>query len=50
LTASQPRFRQVNIVLDAPQDFVIDHALIAQLQDRLTFRLEGFVGERFVFG
>ena len=46
----QPRFGEINVLLDAAQDFVVDHVFISQLQDRVAFLLQAFAREAFVFG
>src|SRR5438552_15029677 len=32
----QPRFRQIDVALDAPQDFVVDDVLVAETQNHVA--------------
>ena len=50
LMLPQPGFRQINVPLDAAQDFVADDALVAELKNRPAFHAERFVRQMFVFG
>jgi hypothetical protein len=36
-TKSQTRFSQIDVLLDAAQDFVVDDFFIAEFQDRIAF-------------
>ena len=46
----QSGFRQIDIPLDAAQDFIADYALIAKLENRPAFLQESFVRQAFIFG
>ena len=37
-------FGEVDIVLDAAEDFVVDRLFVAQGDDGLAFRIQGFAG------
>jgi hypothetical protein len=39
LMMPQPRFGQINVLLNPPQDFVVDDIFISQLQYRVAFLL-----------
>ena len=41
------RFRQIDVVLDAAQHFIADHALIAEFKDGAAFLLEPLVRAAF---
>ncbi len=41
-------FGQINVVLDVTQHFVIDDALVAELENGLAFHLEGLVRQLLV--
>ena len=41
---------QINISLNATKDVVVDNGVIPQLQNRFTFRAEGFEREVFILG
>jgi hypothetical protein len=43
LADMQSRFSMIQVDLDAAQNFVIDDKLIAQLNDRPAFHIEGFL-------
>ena len=40
-------FGEVDVVLDAAEDFVVDGVFVAQGDDGFAFRFEGFTGELF---
>ena len=46
----QPDFGQVNVPLDAAQDFVADDTFVAELDDGPAFLIERDVRKAFVFG
>jgi hypothetical protein len=48
-TMLQARLGQVNVPLDAAEDFVADDTVVTQLDDGAAFDLQGFVGQEFVF-
>src|SRR5438477_13156932 len=50
LMLPQSCFRQINVPLDAAQDFVVDDALVAELKNSPTFHPERFVRKMLVFG
>ena len=43
LVNPQPRFRLINVPLDAPEHFITDHVLVAKFDNRPAFNLERFV-------
>ena len=45
----QPRFCQIDVALDAAQDFITDHVLVAKFNNRLPLNLKRFVRQTFVF-
>ncbi len=47
--AREARFRQINVPLDATQDFIADHILIAEFDDRAALGLKRFMRQAFVF-
>ncbi len=49
LLMPQPRFRQTNVPLDATQDFIAVHLLIAEFDDRAALGLKRFMRQAFVF-
>lgn len=46
----QPGLCQINVPLDAAQDFIVDHVLVAQFKNRPAFLQERFVRQALVFG
>jgi hypothetical protein len=46
----QPGFRQVNVPLDATQDFITDDALVPELKDGLPLFPQDFKRQGFEFG
>src|SRR5436190_1510582 len=46
---SQAGFGEIDIVLDAAEDFVVDDALIAQLQDRATLNSQRITRKLLIF-
>ena len=47
---SQTGFSQINVPLDAAQDFIADGIFIAELKNGFALHLKRFVREAFVFG
>ncbi len=47
-TSLQPRFGQIDVPLDPPQDLVVDHVFVPQLQDHGAFHLQDLAGQLFV--
>jgi hypothetical protein len=47
--APQPRLGQINVALNATQDFIIDQILIAEPNDGPALNLERFVRKPLVF-
>ena len=45
----QPRFREVNVSLDAAQHFIGNGVLVAELQNSLTLDLQRLVGKTLKF-
>ena len=41
----QARLCQIDVALNAPQDVVIDHLLVAQLQDHFALYLQQLIGQ-----
>ena len=49
LLIPQPGFRQIDVALDAAQDFIVDHVLVAEFKDGPAFLQERFLRQTFVF-
>ena len=47
--AVQAGFSEIDVALDATEDFIADHALVAEVDDGPAFLVERRVGQAFVF-